>query len=386
MEGVNASLETAGAAPLEMAVSATLERGGRVSPCKNCAAPVLGAFCAQCGQPTDVHRRSVLHLLHDLFKDIASFDSRILRTVIALFVKPGELSLAFREGRTQRYVPAVRLYLFVSLIFFLFLSITSTAILQLELTTTSHRYFSNGSGQVFEEKNGVTKPVEGLKADKNGNVFADTGEGGPQVLVYGMTADGKVSNDLSAKPFFFAPVRKQHAQISSGIQSVLEHEHAQLASLPISASFTSWLENHLDRMLKTLAVDPTAINGPMTEWIPRMLFVLLPVFAMVLALFYWRQRKDFYFVDHLVFSLNMHSFAFAMILVAVVLARVIMGGTVAGIALLVIALYLFLAMKRFYKQGWIWTVVKFALVSFVYGAFFLIPALTGILLASLLNI
>jgi hypothetical protein len=54
--------------------------------------------------------------------------------------------------------------------------------------------------------------------------------------------------------------------------------------------------------------------------------------------------------------------------------------------LLAIGLYLFLAMKRFYKQGWVWTPVKFALVSFVYGAFFLIPALTGILLASLLNI
>jgi len=68
-----------------------------------------------------------------LFKDIASFDSRILRTAIALFAQPGELSLAFHEGRTQRYVPAVRLYLFISLIFFLFLSITSTAILQLEI-------------------------------------------------------------------------------------------------------------------------------------------------------------------------------------------------------------------------------------------------------------
>jgi hypothetical protein len=386
MEGLEASLETAGAAALEMAVAATLERGGKVAPCKNCAAPVLGAFCAQCGQPTNVHRRSVLHLLSDLFKDIASFDSRILRTVIALFVEPGELSLAFHEGRTQRYVPAVRLYLFVSLIFFLFLSVTSTAILQLELITTSHRYFTNDSGQIFEEKNGVAKQLEGMKADKNGNVFANTGKGGPRVLVYGVTANGKLENSLSTKPFFFAPIMKPRAQISAGIQSVLEQEHAQLALLPGGGSFQLWLENHLNSMLRTLAVDPTAINGPLTEWIPRVLFVLLPVFAMVLALFYWRQRKNFYFVDHLVFSLNMHSFAFATILVAVILARVIAGGTVAEIALAAIALYLLLAMKRFYRQGWVWTAVKFVAVSFVYGVFFLAPALLGIVLASLLNI
>lgn len=386
MEGLDASFETAGAAALEMAVAATLERGGRVTPCKNCAAPVLGPYCAACGQPTDVHRRSVLHLLHDLFKDIASFDSRILRTVRALFFEPGELSLAFRQGRTQRYVPAVRLYLFVSLIFFLFLSLTGTAILQLELIITSHRYFTDAGGRVFEEKNGAAKAMEGLKADKNGNVFADTGEAGPRVLIYGMRADGKLSNDLSTKAFFFAPLRKPHAQISAGIQSVLEQEHAQFTALPISPTFGAWLENHLDRMLKTLALDPTAINGPMTEWIPRVLFVLLPVFACVLALFYWRQRRDFYFVDHLVFSLNMHSFGFAMILVAVILARLVAGGAAAEIALAAIALYLLLAMKRFYGQGWVRTAVKFVSVSFVYGAFFLAPALAGILLASLLNI
>ena len=386
MEGLEAGLETAGAAALEMAVAATLERGGRVSPCKNCAAPVFGPFCAACGQPTDVHRRSVLHLLHDLFKDIASFDSRILRTVIALFAEPGELSLAFHAGRTQRYVPPVRLYLFVSLIFFLFLSVTGTAILQLELIATSHRYFSNASGQVFEEKDGVTRQLERLKADKNGNVFADTGKDGPRILVYGMTANGKVATNLSAKPFFFAPLIKQHDQVSAGIQNVLTQEHAQLASLPTGSAFPSWLENHLDRMLRALATDPTAINGPLTEWIPRMLFVLLPAFAVVLALFYWRQRNDYYFVDHLVFSLNMHSFAFAMILVAVILGRAITGGAAAEIALVAIALYLFLAMKRSYRQGWAWTAIKFVLVSCVYGAFFLAPALGGILLASLFNI
>lgn len=386
MEGLEASLESAGAAALEMAVAATLERGGKVSPCRNCAAPVLGAFCAACGQPTDTHRRSVLHLLHDLVKDLASFDSRILRTVRALFFEPGELSLAFRDGRTQRYVPAVRLYLFISLIFFLFLSITGTAILQLELTTTPHRYFADTNGRVFEEKGGVDNLLEGLKADKNGDVFADTGEGGPSVRIYGMKADGSATNNISANTFFFSAIRKSHSQISPGVTGALRQQHAFLANLPLGSSLKSWVGDRLDRMLQTLAVDPAAINGPLTEWIPRVLFVLLPVFACLLALFYRRQKKDFYFVDHLVFSLNMHSFAFALILLMVILARIVAGGTAAGLALLAIALYLFVAMKRFYKQGWAWTSVKFAAVSFIYAAFFLAPALAGILAISLLDI
>src|SRR5271170_3399451 len=130
MDGLDAISETAGAAAVEIAVAALVERGGKVSPCSNCAAPLIGPFCAACGQPIETHRRSVFVLLHDFVKDVASFDSRILRTVRALLFQPGELPLAFREGRTQRYVPAVRLYLFVSLAFFLILGFTRIAIVQ----------------------------------------------------------------------------------------------------------------------------------------------------------------------------------------------------------------------------------------------------------------
>src|SRR5271155_4552328 len=122
--------ETAGAVAVEMAVAALLERGGKVGPCTNCGSPMMGAYCGVCGQPVETHRRSVFTLLHDFVKDIASFDSRILRTARALLFNPGELPLAFREGRTQPYVPAVRLYLFVSLAFFLTLGFTRIAIVQ----------------------------------------------------------------------------------------------------------------------------------------------------------------------------------------------------------------------------------------------------------------
>ena len=115
MGDIAAGQESGGAAAMELAVEASLERGGRIVPCGNCAAPVLGQYCGQCGQPVDTHRRSVLHLLHDLLKDIASFDSRVLRTLRAIFLQPGELTTAFREGRVQRYVPPIRLYLILAM-------------------------------------------------------------------------------------------------------------------------------------------------------------------------------------------------------------------------------------------------------------------------------
>jgi hypothetical protein len=381
-----AVLDTGGAAALEMAASAALERGEKIAPCRNCGAPVLGVYCGECGQPVETHRRSVLHLLHDLVKDIASWDSRILRTARALFLQPGELALAFREGRTQRYVPPVRLYLFVSLVFFLILSATHVAILQLELITATKRTFTDAGGQVLEEKNGKTTVLENLKTDKNGIVVAGPQDDGDHPDLIGTRPDGSTKTNLDVTPHFFTRAGTADHPVSPELRKILDRDERLIDGALGGGRFKLAMNGDPKRILETLATNPAAINGPLTEWIPRVLFVLLPAFAVLLAALYWRQRRDFYFVDHLVFSLNAFSFAFVAILLAIGLARFVSGGTAVFAALCATSLHLLLSMKRFYRQGWGWTGLKFAFVSFIYGVFFVGPALIGIILAALVNL
>ena len=75
-----------------------------------------------------------------------------------------------------------------------------------------------------------------------------------------------------------------------------------------------------------IAADPAALNGPLTTWIPRILFLLLPLYALLLAVFYWRQRKKFYLVDHLIFSLSVHTFLFVALIVDIGLAQLMSDG------------------------------------------------------------
>ncbi len=384
MDGLDAISETAGAAALEIAVSAVRERGGKVGPCPNCASPMFASYCALCGQPADTHRRSVARLVHDFVADISSFDSRILRTARALLFQPGELSLAFREGRTQRYVPPVRLYLFMTLIFFLTLSFAGIALLQLTLQTTTVRYTADKSHNVFIVKNGVVEPMEGFKADDKGNVFlADPDV--PHKPIPHMKADGSLDQTLTTKPYFFARLGSiKAAPAPSKFLADLDKELKSGTSK--TPGLGSWIKEHITRMFKVLATDPAAINGPLTEWIPRVLFVLLPLFAILLAAFYWRQRKQFFFVDHLVFSLNIHTYGFALLLIAAGLAQLLPAVVVAEAVALVMAIYLFLAMRRFYRQSWLWTSLKFAAIGFFYGALILPSALGSIIAYSLLNL
>jgi hypothetical protein len=357
--------ELGGAAAIEMVASALVDHGAHAAKCSNCSAPVIAAYCSVCGQERNTHRRSVRILVGEFFREIVSFDSRILRTATALVVRPGELSLAFQEGRPRRYVPALRLYLFVSLIFFLTLSATGIAIVQLEFIVKPEKYVTNAKGQTFAIVQGSAERVP-VPADK-------AKEPGPHY-------------SISSNLHMFAREGAYHNNLPAEARAKLEQDRLRAEQKSSRSGTGAWIVSRVFRSVEALESDPAAINRPLTEWIPRVLFFLLPLFALLLAAYYWRQRKQFYFVDHLVFSLNMHSFVFVAILIAVGAARLISGGIAAWLAIAAVALYLLLSMKRFYKQNWFWTAIKFLSVSFVYTVFFLFPTVLLVITVSILGI
>jgi hypothetical protein len=354
MEELEAILETGGAAAVELAASAVTKG------CTNCGAPLTGRFCASCGQPLDSHRRSVRHLTSEFVKDIASFDSRILRTVVALMTKPGELAAAFREGRTQRFVPPVRLYLFISLIFFVILSASEIALVQFVVTADPvHVVVENGHA---------------YEVDRDGS----------KELMPQRFADGKPHYMFNSKMVFFAREGSVHADLTPLQAKMLSDALAGAAQKEKKASGSDKVVHTVDTTMTKLVKDPAALNGALTAWIPRTLFLLLPLFALLVAAFYWRQRKGLFFVDHLVFSLGVHSFAFALLLIAAGVAQVVSGDIALLAAAVVFALYLLLAMKRFYCQNWLWTAAKFTAVSLIYTAICLLPAFAFVIVAAVM--
>jgi hypothetical protein len=381
-----ATHDPAAVSAVQHAATALARDGISVGTCPNCGVPLIGDYCAVCGQEKNIHRRSVAGILHDFFEDMLNFDSRIVRTIIALLVEPGEIAIAFREGRTRRYVPALRLYFFVTLIFFLLLSATNLALIQLELTATPAKTLVDAKGKVYyvnpayDANDPSTKQFKQYIPVKNGK-------------------DGKPEKHymFGSKFYFFSPIGKYHTALTKDERARLDNLKNDLdidvvtIQKPKTAAekkkaeaekkkVAGWVERNIFDGLKRIANDPTALNGPMTVWIPRALFLLMPLYALLLAAFYWRQRKNYYFVDHLIFSLTVHTFTFVALIGAAALAQILSGGTVAWILFFAIGLYIFIGMKRFYAQGWPITTAKFAAVSFIYTCFFLLPALGGIML------
>jgi Protein of unknown function (DUF3667) len=104
--------------PAQPATEAGVER------CRNCGAALTGRYCADCGQAADVHMPTTLELVHQALEGITHSDSRLWSTLFLLWFKPGKLTLEFVAGRRARYLPPFRLYLVLSVIFFLLASIS----------------------------------------------------------------------------------------------------------------------------------------------------------------------------------------------------------------------------------------------------------------------
>jgi hypothetical protein len=366
---VEAILESGAAAVVEVAASALAERGTATGTCANCRKPLLGPYCAVCGQPRVTGRRSVRTLLYAFVTDVINFDSRIMRTARALLLQPGELPNAFREGRTQPYVPAIRLYLFVTLIFFVLLSATGIALLQLEIVAVPQEVTWIG-GKPF-----IVNPAYDAK-DPAASAYV------PKLIAISRERALRPGGDFdyATREHFFSRIGGYHSNLSPAARKALRD-----ASNGKGAGDTTFSRKYIYPAVNRIVADPAALNEPFTTWIPRALFLLLPLYALLLALFHIRRRKEFYLVDHLVFSLGIHTFAFVLLMVCVGLAQIVSGGTTALIFLLVCALYIFLAMKRFYGQGWLMTSVKFVGISSVYFVLFLLPALFGVLALSALG-
>jgi hypothetical protein len=94
--------------------------------CKNCGAVLMGRFCVSCSQAADVHVPTTLELIHELLEGLTHSDSRLWRTLTLLGFKPGKLTQEFIAGRRIAYLPPFRLYLILSIVFFLIASFAHT--------------------------------------------------------------------------------------------------------------------------------------------------------------------------------------------------------------------------------------------------------------------
>ena len=280
--------------------------------CGNCGAALGGAYCAACGQHAHASARGLGAVVHDAWHDITHVDGRLWHTLALLLGRPGFLTLEYFRERRARYLPPVRLYLVLSVVFFTFTVTTSP----------------------IDERARPSAVKAALPTDR------------------GPDATGADRN-----------VDAQSALSSIGCGSVT------VSGLP-------GVERALREGCERARVDGgKAFLGALKHNVPRMMFVFLPLVAVVMMLMYWRPRR--YYVEHLVFLLHNHSalfLGFSIMSLATALAHLTGSGAIAsavdGVGTFVVVAFLawypYAAMRRYYGQGRTLSLAKYALLGLAY--------------------
>jgi hypothetical protein len=151
---------------------------------------------------------------------------------------------------------------------------------------------------------------------------------------------------------------------------------------PGETSFERTMQDRFVQGMQRVAEDRRVFASDFFDRFAQAMFFLLPVFAALLKLVHFRRL----YVQHLVFSVYVHSFVFLVVALVALPDALHLGGLSQwlSIALLGIPLYLLLAMKRFYEDRWLKTLVKFV---FVWVTYSFTLAMTGlaVLVVSLLD-
>jgi len=320
------------AGPLRVSIFRATERKTPDRPCTNCGDPTPGNFCRNCGQRKVEVQVSLRRMLMEALDDQFSLNSALPRTVGALFFRPGHLTREYMAGRIARYIPPFRLYLVVSVAFFVVLSMLPEMRDPLANTNIGTRTTVN----VNPGRRGATATVNATRPVPPVPVPALDSAGGRQLEAIRPPLPPQPS---AARIAFLDGVRfrSRNAQLDSVVNERLDH-------------FRRMEPRDAARQL---------IRGYL-DHVPQMMFIMLPLFAALLKVLYAGSRR--FYVEHFVFALHLHAFAFFTYLVMIG----VRWPPLVAVLWLWLFVYVYVALKRVYRQGWLVTVTKYMMLGAAY--------------------
>ena len=100
--------------------------------CRNCSTELVGHYCSNCGQQ-DTELLSVKGIIKEFAGNVFSFDSRFFISLKYLIMNPGFLTTEYWGGRRTRYLPPLRIYLVLSILYFFLTPLIYTDVYDNEL-------------------------------------------------------------------------------------------------------------------------------------------------------------------------------------------------------------------------------------------------------------
>jgi len=320
--------------PVESAVAAdqvaahATEGHGHHGPfhthCENCGTKLEGPYCHKCGQHDFEFHRSFWHVFLEGLESFLHFDSKLFHTVATLIFRPGRLTAAFNAGKRTAQMPPLRLYIFVSLVFFF-------------LFFLDHR----SPDRLFERDLALTGQV------------VETGEA--------------------------EQAKETPAPVIAGAPAAPGENAARPPEETERTPFVQWLEAQGRR-----AADPEHQREMVEKFmhaLPKMLLLCLPFFALYTRLLF--RKAGLVYLQHLVLALHFHTLILLWSMLKdgwvflADLASPSAAGLLKGVFNLWLCVYPFLMFRHLFPGSWAKTILKTGLLVSLYTCTLLFASLVG---------
>jgi hypothetical protein len=331
--------------------------------CLNCGTILEGKFCHNCGQENLELKESFGHMMNHAVSDYFHFDHQFFHTLKPLLFKPGYLTNEYMAGRRAQYLHPVKMYIFISIVYFLLL-------------------FKTGHDNDFVKinENGKTpaatsKHIDSLKQSlaKNHNLSV-----AQKTKI--VNDEIKHQADLKAR----ADADTVNKNFKSGLLIITADTSYKQYITKQQKLPESKQDGWFQKLYNKKAFDYKTKYGTRSKEVffdemkhntPKMMFLLLPLFALILKITFWRNKK--FYVEHLIFSFHLHCFlflilAFFMLLLGILPANAEIRGWLSLVAMFYIIWYIYKSLRVVYKRSVFRTITKLIGMYVAYMAVFVI--------------
>jgi len=281
--------------------------------CLNCGHQVEEIYCSHCGQKNIEPHVNAFSAIGEFIGDYFHADGKFLSSIPSLLFRPGKMTNEFNAGKREKYIHPFRLYIFISIVYF------------------SVAYIINDSSSVV--RTNISSPRAKIKLSDKG------------VISFQSSDSTQSRNDTTLDEL-------NHR--AANLPATIKLYRDSVKQLPESArpGFKDDVVNRISIKYRNEGSEGKLIDTSLEKFkhtLPKLLFFLMPLAAFLLKIIFIR-RKRFY-IDHLVHTLNLHSFIFLVMTIYALLHLVIPGKILFPIFFLSSLAYFFISMKKVYNQS-----------------------------------
>jgi hypothetical protein len=279
--------------------------------CLNCGHLVEEHFCPQCGQENIVVKENAFQMVSHAIADYFHFEHKFFATLKPLLLKPGKLTEAYVAGKRVSFIHPIRLYIFVSIVFFLV--VFSGKSEEPDVNPTASKTNSSKLTQAQKDSliavnvknfNKAMKYVP-LEKEKKDSIISEIKRG--------------IQNDNEIKTQTWNRGKDLNfGKLSSKDTTVAQYEKNQ--STLTKTKRDGFIKHYLVKRTIELNNYPNPKEKfveDLVHNVPKMMFLILPIFAMILKLVYINKNR--YYYEHLIYSFHIHSAMFLAILFTMLL-------------------------------------------------------------------